>query len=384
LEEAGATVHRVTPEQGGDFPQRIEEALADSSHVVLVLTKDAVASPWVQQEIHAAIRLKNQGQLRDILLFQAGPFDSRSLPPLWGVYNVFDATRDYVAACMDLLRTLGLVPLYYAAAPGEEDRSVLPERLADLGYRGRIISEAKIILPPLCDVSSGAFLMGSNKDRDALAQPNELPQYVRDIKAYQICTFPVTVAEYALAVDAGAVSEPLPGGWRPVPWEEQLATARECPVVCVSLQDARSYAAWLTSLTSQVWRLPTEAEWEKAARSADGRIYPWGDSFDAHRCNTAESRNNRPTRVGNYPEGASPYGVQDMAGNVWEWTCSNVMPYPQMQREETKRLDDSSNRVLRGGSWYSDIRHSRAAYRYQGSPEYVDTRIGFRLVRAST
>ncbi len=173
--------------------------------------------------------------------------------------------------------------------------------------------------------------MGSDKSRDREAFDDELPQHRVELAAFQIGKYPVTVAEYALAVTAGAVPEPPAVG--SVTWQTQLQHL-DHPVVCVSWQDATAYAAWLRTVTERQtgWRLPSEAQWEKAARwdpaANASRIYPWGDSFDTSRCNTYESGIGTTTPVGSYPasdqrrSGASPCGAEDMAGNVWEWTSS--------------------------------------------------------------
>lgn len=117
------------------------------------------------------------------------------------------------------------------------------------------------------------------------------------------------MAEYACFVRAGhaMLSD----------WLTQLGTL-DRSVASVSWHDATAYAAWLARQTGQPWHLPTEAEWEKAARGTEGRIYPWGDTFDASRANTYESGIGTTTPVGASPSGASPSGAQDLAGNVWE------------------------------------------------------------------
>jgi toxoflavin biosynthesis protein ToxD len=118
-------------------------------------------------------------------------------------------------------------------------------------------------------------------------------------------------------------------------------------------------------------------------RGTDGRIYPWGDEFDTARCNTSESGIETTTPVGRYPNGESPYHVQDLAGNVWERTSSLFQPYPYRKNDGRENLDSNENRVLRGGSWFYDSQNTRAAYRNELSWEYFDVGGGLRLARAA-
>jgi formylglycine-generating enzyme required for sulfatase activity len=139
----------------------------------------------------------------------------------------------------------------YVAPP---DR--FPPRLASLGYRVAFLKDAEVILPPLCDVPAGPFLMGSDPNKDKDAQKDEQPQHWVTLPAFQIGKYPITVAEYACFVRAGQK--------QPTNWRAQLGKL-DHPVVNVSWHDAVAYAAWLTKLTGQLWRPPSEAEWEKVA-----------------------------------------------------------------------------------------------------------------------
>jgi formylglycine-generating enzyme required for sulfatase activity len=254
-----------------------------------------------------------------------------------------------------------------------------PTSLSALGFRGYVIDEVGCVLPPLCPVPAGTFPMGSDKTRDKYARHNEMPQYPVLVGDFAIGQHPVTVAEYACAVRAGSVREPprVHAGvdW---PWSQQLQHL-DHPVVCVDWEDALAYVRWLAEVTGQPWRLPTEAEWEMAAHGPDGRIYPWGDAVGTTRCNTNASGLGTTSPVGAHPSGASPCGVQDMAGNVWEWTCSHYKPYAYDQQYGTEDLDTPGNRVLRGGSWGDEPIFARVACRSYVIPGIIRHTYGFRV-----
>jgi formylglycine-generating enzyme required for sulfatase activity len=179
------------------------------------------------------------------------------------------------------------------------------------------------------------------------------------------------------------------------------------PVVDITWYEAVAFCRWLDDKLSllgpkfQIWskdriqcvdlesgawhiRLPTEAEWEKAARGTDGREYPWVGEFDPSRCNTDEAHVGSTSAVGVFPKGDSPYGCADMAGNVWEWCSSRwAEDYKNYDKgaEERENLEGASPRVLRGGSWDNHQDLARCAYRYWNGPDnrYFD-RFGFRVV----
>jgi formylglycine-generating enzyme required for sulfatase activity len=271
----------------------------------------------------------------------------------------------------------------------------VPARLASLGFRGVNENGTPAIVLPLITIPAGPFLMGSDKATDSQVYDNELPQHRVEVGVFQLARYPVTVAEYALAVAAKAVREPPAS--MDVTWASQQQHP-DHPVVCVSWQDTQKYIAWLIQATGQRgWRLPTEAEWEKAARWGPGwdsqrdtsRLYPWGDIFDQNRCNTRESGILMTSPVGSYPasdvwrSGASAYGVEELAGNVCEWTSSLYWPYPYKQNDGREDPNSPKNRTVRGGSWSNYARFARAAFRYGISWAGLDVSIvGFRLAFA--
>jgi toxoflavin biosynthesis protein ToxD len=147
-------------------------------------------------------------------------------------------------------------------------------------------------------------------------------------------------------------------------------------VVLVSWDDAVAYCEWLGG------RLPTEAEWEKAARGTDGREWPWGDQWDPARCNTMESFNPpHMTAAGSFsPSGDSPYQVADMSGNVWEWCASVIVPYPYQSADGRESRAALGQRVIRGGSWGEGRYRCRCASRNATKPDDMGFTIGFRVV----
>ena len=153
-------------------------------------------------------------------------------------------------------------------------------------------------------------------------------------------------------------------------------------MVCVNWHGAVAYCNWLADITGKPYRLPSEAEWEKAARRTDGRIHPWGNRWYPGWCNASEGDEHDTTPVGAYPRGASPYGLLDMVGNVWEWTRSLWFKYPYDPQDGRENLEagDDDLRVARGGSWDFHRSDARCAYRLGLIPDLQVDFNGFRVV----
>ncbi|HEX8981472.1 MAG TPA: SUMF1/EgtB/PvdO family nonheme iron enzyme [Ktedonobacterales bacterium] len=257
----------------------------------------------------------------------------------------------------------------------------IPERLASLGYIMRPYGELEAILPPLCDVPAGRCLLSDGVGWAPGVAARDLPHQWVARSAFQIARSPVTVAEYACFVRSQR-SEPQRWegtGSQRLDWKTQLARP-DHPVVCVTWHDALAYAAWLSALTGERWRLPTEGEWEKAARwdenAKAARTYPWGEQFDSKRCNCAGALSGT-SPIGTYPDGASPCGALDMVGNVWEWTSN-------LAEDDTIATNASSEpaeiAVLRGGSWFSGLDEVSGVARRSREPNGYSPAIGFRLI----
>jgi formylglycine-generating enzyme required for sulfatase activity len=265
--------------------------------------------------------------------------------------------------------------------------------------------------PEMVLVRAGPFWMGTSAEQIAwLAEQDEeakkwqakgrftreQPYHQVHLPAYEISRYPVTVGAYRAFIGAGGYQHSgywTAAGWawrsakvrtQPELWEEaQWAGDDRLPVVGVCWYEAFAYCRWLSAISGKVYRLPTEAEWERAARGADGRQYPWGDRFEASRCNTRVSGLHRTLPVGSHaPEDRSPYGCAEMAGNVSEWTLSMYRPYPCDGKDGRNREEGESERVIRGGSWFKPPLRARTAARGMNDPFFVDADVGFRVVRA--
>ena len=191
-------------------------------------------------------------------------------------------------------------------------------------------------------VPAGGFTMGS-KDDDKDASANEKPQRQVTLDGYWIDKNLVTAAQYRKFCDDTGRRMPDPPDWG---WKD------DHPIVNVSWDDSKAYADWAGA------SLPTEAQWEKAARGTDGRKYPWGNRFDRGRlwCSQhAVGDAGRTAPVGSFPKGASPYGALDMAGNVWEWCADWYSPdYHGAPTNNPTGPATGEYRVVRGGSWIGD------------------------------
>jgi formylglycine-generating enzyme required for sulfatase activity len=244
---------------------------------------------------------------------------------------------------------------------------------------------AKASIGLIKNIPSGTFRMGSR------FHLREQPARAVFVAEFQITHAPVTVSQYAAFIDSGAVSEKRwwsePGwdwlvgssnGWgrqeRRVPdgWDAQKARAFH-PVVGVTVYEAEAYCAWLGAQKNKSLRLPTEAEWEYAARGDDGRPFPWGDLFDAQLANTSEKEVFDTLDAGSLPTDASPFGVLDMCGNVQQWTAS---PYAALPNEV---LPPGPLRVARGGSFNDTIFGSRTSYRHVYPEACFHPFLGFRM-----
>lgn len=241
-----------------------------------------------------------------------------------------------------------------------------------------------IAVPPsdMVLVPAGEFIMGSQE-----GSPDERPAWRVYLEAFYIDRYPVTNAQYAQFLNAGGGPAGQCGGHicldtlaenadsHILYWQRRYTAEvgyEQHPVTNVSWYGAQAYCQYYGK------RLPTEAEWEKAARGTDGRTYPWGDGFDPHKLNS-DHRIGDTTPVGSYPAGVSPYGAHDMAGNVWEWVADWYQAY--LGSPYRSPFFGEKYKVVRGGSWNhpgSDARTTRRDIAHPARRIHV---VGFRCAR---
>jgi len=242
--------------------------------------------------------------------------------------------------------------------------------------------------PELVEVPAGEFWMGS----EAGYYDDEKPVQRVWMDTFHIAECPVTNAQYQNFVKAGGYGHPQ--YWPEAGWDYIRVEERTCPlhwdrvreklnhpVVYVSWYEAVAYCRWLSEVTGKDYRLPTEAQWEKAARGdKDRRDWPWAEEWDQRRCNSTESGIYSTTPVGIYLQGISPYGAIDMVGNVWEWCSSLEKPYLYKADDGRENLEAKGARILRGGSFLNRRTDSRVTARPAADPGYSFVNAGLRVV----
>ena len=324
------------------------------------------------------------------------PFDLRAMP------CVHYGNDDGTASISKLKQNLSRAAMEFL----ESEKPILPPPIvASPSDLARFAQLPKSIVwerdgKEMVLVPADKFLMGTSQEQlaelkrrykwDHEWMRRETPQRRVYVEDFYIDKYLVTNAEYERFVEATShVTEAEIEGWGWV-WEESLKKVEgadwrhpsgpestiedrmDHPVVMVSWNDAAAYADWAGK------RLPTEVKWEKAARGAQGWLWPWGNEWDERKANTIEAGTHSITPVGSYPAGASSYGCLDMAGNVWEWMADWLKAYPGSDYMD-KDLGEKY-KVLRGGSWngYGDV--TRCAFRVRFDPSNRGNDIGFRCV----
>jgi formylglycine-generating enzyme required for sulfatase activity len=349
---------------GDRWWQTIVQAVRASAAFIVVMTPHAEQSEWVEREVMLAL---DEGKPVFPLLLRGKCF------PLF-------ITKQYANVSGGQMPPGPFYERLAQAAPTKPKAEETPPRQQPQpkAQFARPTAPERPPEPEMVLIPAGEFLMGSDPRKDKDAAGDEQPQRKLYLPDYTIAKTLVTNAQYAAFVEAA--SHKPPDHWK---GKNPPRGKGDHPVVYVSWHDATDYCKWLAEATGKPYRLPSEAEWEKGARGTDGRIYPWGNKWDTKRCNNSEGFKGSTTQVGAYPQGASPYGLLDMVGNVWEWTLSLYRPYPYQSDDGREDPHAGDNRVLRGGSWYGLQRYARVSSRIYYRPGSFNDHAGFRVCVAA-
>jgi len=349
---------------GDEYHNRIRSAAEGADLFIFLITANAVdAGSYTLTEL--SIAEKAGVKLLPVAL---GKVDLERLPAL--------------LKAVTFLQTDGNLP---AAVAAEVHRIARERRRRRLKYFAAALLVAGVIIggavyglrgrtsmertgkdgAPAVLIPAGSFLAGDDEDS---------PRRELFVDAFYLDRYEVTVGRYANFLKATGNVRP-PEEWETV----DLKTAADFPVVGVDWQDANGYCQWVGR------RLPTDAEWERAARGTDERKYPWGNEPPtSERARFAQKYVNAVykeglARVGSHVKGASPFGVQDMSGNAWEWVADWFSEsFPQTDRRNPKGPSSGTSKVLRGGGWYDQAERLVVSKRMHASPDQRDNSIGFR------
>ena len=360
----------------------IPKAIRASDYILICLSNTSVAKRgYVQEEFKLAIEVL--GDIPEGTIYAIPVrLDECSIPDQFGDLhwcNLFEADGfEYLLRALHAGRPS---PELVVAAPQSTSlgHAIPVQPMNDVALNRQPFEPEMILIP------AGQFLMGSDPQQDKCAFNDEQPQHRLLLPDYFLAKTPVTNAQYRAFVLATGYN--LPDGWT---CTTPARGEGDHPIVHVSWRDGLAYSRWLSEVTGKNYSLPSEAEWEKGARGTDGRIYPWGNQWDATRCNSVETSLEKTTFVHAYLEGASPYGLLDLAGNVWEWTRSlwgrgweratYRYPYVGTDGREDLTAGQEVGRVLRGGAFNYGFGFVRCAFRYGDDPSYRYWNVGFRVV----
>ncbi len=386
--------HRLLP--GQDWQAELLRAVRMCDALLYALSPESVDSEWCQWEFAQAIQM---GKPVIPVLLQA----RTKLPEAISRFQYADfsegPTARSVARLMGGLRVVQVVVPVEQAPHVNANPSGLPAQAETVGAQRAAPAQtpqptftppdvSHILPPPFewCHVTQGFVTLDDASNRGGTKGG------LYEAPAFYIAKYPITNAQYQVFVDAEdgyqnrawwAYSDAAKKWHRENPKPEDTAFPGDTlPRTKVNWYDAVAFCRWLNSrvgtqrAASLHITLPTEQQWQRAAQGDDGRVYPWGNDFDPQRCNTHESGIDKPTPVTQYPQGASPYGVFDMAGNVWEWCLTEW-------GEDSAALEGDWSRVLRGGSFFNRQLSAAASYRYYYNPHYDSLNYGVRLVVAA-
>jgi formylglycine-generating enzyme required for sulfatase activity len=357
---------------GAPISATIKRAIKSCRYFIVLLSAESVKVSYVNRELREALERLGDFPETDVYLIPVRLEDVQPAQEALENLNWINMFPSWD----DGLREI-LISIFGENAPsGGEEKSSEPEIF--------VFKEREFVRIP-----AGPFLMGSEESRarelNAAYRTDsfslEMPRRETSVAEFYIARYPVTNSEYQQFINEVA-DQPIPfrddAFSSRFNWNQQTRTHPEGmeshPVVLVSWHDAQKYCRWLGG------RLPNEAEWEKAARGTDGREWPWGNAWELGRCNTGESNWGTTTPVEEYADlGDSPFGVRDMAGNVWEWCSSLLLPYPYRADSRREAVSGEGRRVIRGGPWDNGKDYARCAVRGGTLPGDFGANVGFRV-----
>ena len=400
---------------GQDWNMEIEKAVEAADAIIVCLTKNSISKEgYVQRELRIVLDFadyKPEGTIY-ILPVRLEECEPPRRLRAWQYADYFEGQRDRALErlLVSLKRRSDSLGLNYKKSKFDTEKvmnflnNADDVSISDIGDEEILTSDLEYVNIPVLNkitlssgmefmcIPAGKFLMGSNNGDE-----DERPEHTVDIPYdYWMARFPVTNDTYNEYVLTNDIVHPasirrlilVPKGGsetETVNWDN----IKNHPLCNIDWNNTITYFQWLNGLCKDelpsgfTLRLPTEAEWEKAARGTDGRLYPWGDKFDLFRCNTQESGLKSTSPINAYsPQGDSPYGIADMLGNVWEWTQTIFKKYPYNSDDGRENLKTPGNRVLRGGSYFGEGRLYNITSRWKLASKNGGNLGGFRICLA--
>jgi len=360
---------------GMDWNMEIEKAIEATDVILVCLSNNSITKEgYVQKEITKALDFadyKPEGTLFIIPVRLEECIPPKRLAR-WQYADYFAGQREqgFSRLVVSLKSRAGALEIYFKEPTYAEKEKNLFKAFEDLGLKRYQITLSNGV--DFMRVPAGNFIMGND-----YGSMYEVPQHIVEIPYdYWMARFPVTNEQYNQFILPVKARHPVDK------WEK----IKDHPVTNVNWNHAMSYCAWLNDefgqklLDEYIFRLPTEAEWEKAARGTDGYEYPWGNAFDSTRSNFANFSQTTTPVMQFSPRGNSTYGCADMVGNVWEWCHSLYRPYPYKLNDGREEEIAVGARIVRGGSFGNDKTVARCAFRNFSQPENLGNDIGFRVV----
>lgn len=357
---------------GQNWRIAISQAIKECDFFLAILSSKSVSKRgYVQKELKKALDILDEFPPSRIFIIPVRKDECKPLHEKLQDLHWLDLFPSYNEGLKKILKSLESIR---KAPQGDRTFPQNNKSLNDIGLNiedtfKAIRSQIDPSIGTMVKIPQGKFIYGDPGREIELEQNFEIGMY------------PVTNIEYEEFIRDGGYKvdefwNQQSMKWRkenrviyPSKWNEESLKAPEQPVVGVTFFEAEAFTKWKSQMTGEKYRLPTEKEWEKAARGEDGRIYPWGNSFDPQKCNTGESNIRKTTKVTIFTKGISPYGCFDMAGNVYEW-CYTV------------DIGRSSIRCCRGGCWSHFKDKCKTFSRALFELNYGKATLGFRLVRS--